>query len=178
MSIASTKITTKATSNDNGDDNDDNEAQRATFNAGHVDAKDLRRRHPQTRPNSVTVERSSSPSRPVPLDCGAVTGGIHTGRSATSPAPAGSSRAPVDLCAKEDARQFPDPGLLPRQEPENLSTGEEQQRGTTEETEETVEFMSTPVSTSSPTSITAQALASALTGASSFQTLCCSLRGV
>ena len=46
LSVAYTKITTKATTNDNGIDNDDNEARRATFNAGHVDAKDLRRRHP------------------------------------------------------------------------------------------------------------------------------------
>ena len=47
--------TTNDNDNDNDEDNDNNdpEARQATFNAGHADAKDLRRRHPQTRPNSM-----------------------------------------------------------------------------------------------------------------------------
>ena len=51
LSIANgkTNTTIQATTYDNDIDNHDNAARRATFNAGHLDAQDLRRRHPQTR---------------------------------------------------------------------------------------------------------------------------------
>ena len=47
LSIATTKITTTATMYDNDDDdnNDNDEARRATFNAGHVDAPVRRKLH-------------------------------------------------------------------------------------------------------------------------------------
>ena len=95
------------------------------------------------------------------------------------PYPAGLSQELVDLCAKENARQFSNPGLLPRQEPENLSTGEEQQKGTTKETEEflsippeksvpTLEISALPtISTNSCTRESSQNLAPAPTGTSS-----------
>ena len=113
------------------------------------------------------------------------------------PYPAGLSQKPVDFSAKENDRRFSNPGLLPRQEPENLSTGEEQQRGTTEETEE---FMSIPPQGPVPTSenpvlpksvsshvaeigppfhtpVSAQTMASVPTGTSSAQTLASSPTG-
>ena len=98
LSIAdvTTKITEKATTHDNDDDDgrmttiqhDEPRSTPAMWTPRSPWA------HPQTRPNSLSRAQLLS-SRPVPLDCGAVTGGIHTGRTATSPALAGSSREPL-----------------------------------------------------------------------------------